>query len=207
MDGSWSTFNIRVGTPAQSVRVIVSTNSPDTLVVLPGGCTTKAIPRGVPTNCVFSRGGTFNETLSKTWYFQGNYGINGGNYGFEANLEHNLNAEYGLETIGLGYQAGVDAPTLNNQTVAAFALPSPFYLYVSDFAIIIIEGTDCSRGIFGIGTQAVIYDTFGNYSVPSFFQQLKIQNLIPSLSWSYTAGANYRKKYWRTFVRWMLMSH
>lgn len=128
VDGLWSTFNIRVGTPSQSVRVIASTNSPDTLVVLPGGCTTQAIPKGVPNNCAFSRGGTFNNSLSTTWDNQGYYGLNGGQYGFEANLEYSMNLQYGLDTLGLGFQEGADAPTLKNQTVAAFALPNPFYL-------------------------------------------------------------------------------
>jgi hypothetical protein len=47
--------------------------------------------------------------------------------------------------------------------------------------------------MFGLGTQRQIYETFGNYSVPSFFEALRTQNLIPGLSWSYTAGAYYSK--------------
>jgi hypothetical protein len=38
----------------------------------------------------------------------------------------------------------------------------------------------------------VIYSTFGNFSAPSYFVTLWNQSLIPSLSWSYTAGASYR---------------
>ena len=45
--------------------------------------------------------------------------------------------------------------------------------------------------MFGLGTQPVIYDTYGNVSVDSYFVTLRNQNKIPSLSWSYTAGARY----------------
>ncbi|KAB8304447.1 hypothetical protein EYC80_003842 [Monilinia laxa] len=175
-DGHWSTFNIRVGTPATSVRVIVSTNSPATLVVLPGGCTTNAIDP-VPVECSSSRGGTFNNTLSRTWIDQGIFGINGVSNGVEANLGYNFDADYGLDTLGLGYADGANGPTLKNQTLATYALASPLY-----------------TGVFGLSTQPVIYQTFGNISVPSFLQSLRNQNLIPSLSWSYTAGAKYRLK-------------
>jgi hypothetical protein len=44
-----------------------------------------------------------------------------------------------------------------------------------------------------LGTQPVNYTTIGNFSAPSFFTSLRSQQLIPSLSWSYTAGAKYRK--------------
>lgn len=56
-----------------------------------------------------------------------------------------------------------------------------------------IPTTDEISGLLGLGTQPVIYETFGNYSVPSFFQSLRTQKKIPSLSWSYTAGASYRE--------------
>lgn len=128
-DGHWSTFNIRIGTPATSIRVVVSTNSPATLIVLPGGCTTNAM-NPVPLECSNSRGGTFNNTLSRTWIDQGIFGINGVSNGFEANLGYKFDADYGLDTLGLGYSDGVNGPTLKNQTVAAYAMASPLYMYV-----------------------------------------------------------------------------
>lgn len=48
--------------------------------------------------------------------------------------------------------------------------------------------------MLGLSTQPVNYTTTGNFSAPSFFTSLRSQNLIPSLSWSYTAGAKYRLK-------------
>ncbi|KAH8596577.1 aspartic peptidase domain-containing protein [Bisporella sp. PMI_857] len=173
VDGEWSTFFVRIGTPAQVVRVIASTNSPDTIVVRPQGCLAAVLPNGVPSNCVTSRGGTFNSNLSATWSGQGWFGLNGGQYGFEANLGYKFNLDYGLDTLGLGQQPE-GSPTLQNQTVAGFNLPKPLYV-----------------GLLGLGTQPIIYDNFGNVSVDSYFVSLRNQSLIPSLSWSYTAGARY----------------
>lgn len=102
------------------VRVLVSTNSPETLVVLSQGCTTQAV-NPVPNSCSTSRGGIFNPNSSTTWQEQGLYGINGDGVGLEANLGYKQNAEYGLETLGLGYTAGANGPTLENQTVAGIA--------------------------------------------------------------------------------------
>ena len=127
-DGQWSSFALRVGTPAQDVRVLVSTNSPETLVVVPLGCTSRAI-NPVPSNCANSRGGLFDFNTSSTWRDQGTFGINEDGVGLEANLGYSQHAEYGLETLGLGFVAGgASGPTLKSQTVAGIATASPFYL-------------------------------------------------------------------------------
>ena len=76
---------LRLGSPAQSVRAIVSTNSPQTFVVLPQGCDTIAIDP-VPPNCASGRGGLFNPNTSTTWQDQGLFGINGDGVGLEAAL-------------------------------------------------------------------------------------------------------------------------
>jgi len=49
-----------------------------------------------------------------------------------------------------------------------------------------------TSGILGLNTQPVNYSTIGNFSAPSLFTTLRSQQLIPSLSWSFTAGAKYR---------------
>jgi hypothetical protein len=125
IDGLWSSIALRVGTPAQDVRVLVSTAAPETMVVLPHGCTSAAIDP-VPADCASSRGGLFNNSTSSTWEDQGYFGINGDGVGLEANLGYSEAADYGLETLGLGYVA--DGPTLENMTVAGIATTSPFYL-------------------------------------------------------------------------------
>ena len=106
----------------------MSTNSPETLVVLPLGCTSAAIDP-VPDGCASSRGGLFNPNTSSTWLDQGLFGINGEGVGLEADLGYSQNADYGLETLGLGFVAGgASGPTLKNQTVAGIETASPFYL-------------------------------------------------------------------------------
>jgi len=128
VDGLWSSFALRIGTPAQDVRVLASTNSPETLVVLPLGCTSLAI-NPVPNGCASSRGGLFNPNISSTWQDQGLFGINGDGVGFEENLGYSQAADYGLDTLGLGFVAGgANNPTLRNQTVAGIATATPFYL-------------------------------------------------------------------------------
>jgi hypothetical protein len=126
-DGQWSSFGLRVGIPAQNVRVLVSTNSQNTFVILPLGCSKEAI-NPVPLQCAKDRGLLFNPVNSKTWSDQGMFGINGDGVGFEANLGYALNASYGLDTLGLGHVSGdINGPTLENQTVAGIAAASPFY--------------------------------------------------------------------------------
>ncbi|KAH8898702.1 acid protease [Thozetella sp. PMI_491] len=174
-DGPWSSFHVRVGTPEQAVRVMVSTASPETLVVLSDlGCTSGAFGNGAtPSNCAVSRGVLFNPNDSSTWHSAGKYAINGDGVGLEANLGYSQNAEFALETLAIG----LTGPSLRNQTVAGIGTANPFYL-----------------GIFGLNNQPVNFSSLGNYSATSFVTTLKDQKLIPSLSWSYTAGARYRLK-------------
>jgi hypothetical protein len=117
---------LRVGSPAQNVRVLVSTNSPQTLLVLPLGCTSAAISP-VPSDCANARGALFNNSQSNTWDDIGTFGINGDGVGFQANLGYSQHADYGLDTVGLGYVKGTNGPTLENQTIGAIATASPFY--------------------------------------------------------------------------------
>jgi hypothetical protein len=78
----------------------------------------------VPEDCRDSRGGLFTANSSVMWEYQGLYDINTTNLG-------NSEAEYGLDTIGLGFVAGAqDGPTLSGQNVAGVTSVSPFYMYV-----------------------------------------------------------------------------
>ncbi|KAI8632871.1 acid protease [Xylariaceae sp. FL1651] len=172
-DGPWSTFDIRVGSPEQDIRVIVSTASPESIVVLSDyGCSTKVFST-VPANCAVSRGNLFNANESSSWNDLGTYGINENGVGLEANLGYYQRSEFALETIGLG----LTGPSLANQTIAGIETADPFYL-----------------GLFGLNNQPVNISSLGNFSSPSFLTTLKDQGVIPSLSWSYTAGAKYRLK-------------
>jgi hypothetical protein len=175
IDGNWSTFDLRVGTPEQYLRALVSTASPETLVVVAdGGCSTSVMPT-VREDCSASRGNLFYRNQSSTWQDRALATINleDGKNGLEANLGYKLKAQFGEDRLAIGLQG----PSLSNQTVAGFATTQPFYL-----------------GVFGLNNQPVNYSNLGNYSAPSFLSTLKDQKKIPSLSWSYTAGAMYRLK-------------
>lgn len=116
--------DIRVGTPEQDVRVIVSTASPESFVVLSDyGCSTSVFET-VPANCAVSRGNLFNPNESSSWNELGLFGINGDGVGLEANLGYSERAEFATESLGLG----LTGPSLENQTVAGIATPEPFYL-------------------------------------------------------------------------------
>ncbi|KAL2207028.1 acid protease, partial [Sarocladium strictum] len=172
-DGPWSTFDIRVGDPEQHVRVLVSTASPQSMVVLSDiGCSEDVFST-VPSGCARSRGSLFNINDSKTWDDIGTYEINDDGLGFQGNLGYSLRAQWGLDKLGVG----LNGPELENQTVAGIATADPLYL-----------------GIFGLNNQPVNFTDLGNTSTPSFLTTLKDEKKIPSLSWSYTAGAKYRLK-------------
>ncbi|KAK5161623.1 hypothetical protein LTR04_004020 [Oleoguttula sp. CCFEE 6159] len=82
------------------------------------------------------------------------------------------NAQYGYDTVGLG-GVGEGGPTLKNMTVGGLAV-NDFYL-----------------GIFGVNPKPTNFTSFAEGS-PSYITTLRDQNLIPSVSFGYTAGARYR---------------
>ncbi|KAL8731577.1 MAG: hypothetical protein Q9181_004242 [Wetmoreana brouardii] len=158
---TWSSFAVRVGTPAQIVRVLISTAGQATWVVSNLGC-----PQDVSPTCRKTRGELFNRGGSSTWNELGNYSL-----GLELNLFPSDNATYGLDTVALDITGNT---TLENQTVAA------------------ISGSEYLLGTFGLGQQPTNLTNFTDPH-PSFLTSLHDQHLIPSLSWSYTAGAKYPK--------------
>jgi hypothetical protein len=162
-DGPWSTFTVQVGTPAQDVRVLISTAGTATWVVVPEGCVA-----GGPSNCSDLRGSEFNPNASSTWEFNNYYELE-----MESNLGYTGSGEFGYDTVGLGWQ-GSGGPVLDHQVVAGIATYE-FWL-----------------GSFGLTPRPTNFSNF-DHPHPSFVQTLQNKSLIPSLSWSYTAGAPYRK--------------
>ncbi|MBE7157810.1 MAG: hypothetical protein INR62_05150, partial [Rhodospirillales bacterium] len=163
IDGQWSSFTLRIGTPEQFVRTFVSWSSYQTWAVLPQGCLAAADEEA----CADSRGGLFNQSASHSWDNIGIYDL-----WIKRNLGINGNAIFGYDSVGLG-GAGEEGPTLQNTTVGAMALES-FYL-----------------GIFGINPKPTNFTSFNDGS-PSYMTKLKEQNYIPSVSFGYTAGAQYK---------------
>jgi hypothetical protein len=136
-------------------------------VVLPEGCTSSD-----PPNCGSLRGGQFAINQSSTWV-QNNQTANG-IFGLVAEdiLGYSGNGLYGYDTVGLGYP-GSGVPTMDQQVVAGIATDD-FYM-----------------GIFGLAPPPSNFTDY-NHPVPSYMSNMKANNLIPSLSYGYTAGNQYR---------------
>ncbi|KAB8342832.1 hypothetical protein FH972_022430 [Carpinus fangiana] len=162
-DGPWSSFTIGIGTPAQWVRVFVSTASQQTWSIYPAACTYASDPAA----CLQLRGWDFNSTESSTWDPIGTFSLY-----IEQNLGFFGNAEYGLDTVTLGGPGG-SGPTERNATVGNTA-SADFFL-----------------GIFGVHPKPTNFTSF-NDPEPSYMTLLKNDGSIPSLSFGYTAGARYR---------------
>lgn len=167
-DGPWSSFAIQIGTPPQTVKVLISTVSDQTWAVLPQGCTSKD-----PSNCEISRGQFFRTDRSQTWV-QNDMSVNGTfSFTLKSNLGYFSNAQYGYDTVTLGWQ-GSGGPSLQHQVVAGIATKD-FYL-----------------GLFGINPRPINFTDFDN-PFPSFMSDLKTKSLIPSISYAYTSGNQYRQ--------------
>ena len=159
-----SSFAIQVGKTAQNVRVFPSTASTTTWVVEKAGC-----PSDAPSNCEDSRGGVFNKNTSLTWVPNSIFKI-----GIEENLGFDVFGDFGFDTVTLGW-LGSGGPTVEHSIVAGIGDTTLTWL-----------------GVLGLNPRPTNFSTFVNNPQVSFIQALRNQNAIPSVSWSYTAGASYR---------------
>ena len=117
-------------------------------------------------DCDDARGGLVNLNQSSARQDLGIYDL-----GLEKNLGHNASGDYGLDTLSLGLQS---SPTLDSQVVVG------------------IQTNRYRVGIIGLNQQPTNLSNF-THPYPSLLTTLRTQDLIPSLSWGYTAGAYYRK--------------
>ncbi|KAK0966962.1 hypothetical protein LTR91_009537 [Friedmanniomyces endolithicus] len=163
IDGPWSSFALQVGTPAQNVRVQISTASTFTWTIYDGGC-----PPGYVTDCANSRGFLFETNKSLTWTPNSIF-----NFDFEVNLNMDTTGNAGFDTATLGWQ-GAGGPTVSHSTI--FSIKSSTYWL----------------GGFGLNPRPTNFSTFVDPQ-PSFMQQLKTNNTIPSISYGYTAGNQYHQ--------------
>ena len=165
-DGSWSTVNIAIGNPPQTLQVLPATEISETWVVLPLGCGSLD-----PLNCTQSRGGTFDVSKSTNWISKATYALLAeSNLGYTANSD---NGNYGFDTIGVG-KPGAGNVSVDGQVVAGIATKD-FYL-----------------GNLGLASRPISFNS-DNDPKPSFLSSLRNRSLIPSLAYGFTAGASYRK--------------
>jgi hypothetical protein len=167
-DGPWSTFVFQIGTPPQTVKLLPSTISDQTWVIAEEGCQT-----GDPADCHTLRGELYNYNASSTW--DPNLSSTSSDV-YDLELEVALNytgkGRYGFDDITLGY-IGSGGLAVKNQSIAGIATKSYF------------------MGLFGLTPRSQNFTSF-NDPIPSFMQSLQNEAQIPSLSWSYTAGNQYR---------------
>ena len=150
--------------------MLVSTQVQSTWVVEPGGCTIDS-----PSNCTGARGGVYDSTKSSTWNVNAYYGLaaetNLGNpYSSPSQIGH-----FGYETIGIPGQSGVANVSLDHQVVVGI-VTNTYYL-----------------GNLGLSSQNISFTQGSSDTSSSFLGSLRNKNLIPSLSFGYTAGAAYSK--------------
>ena len=150
------------GTPAQSLNLLVSTSSTQPWVVASEACSGNATQ-----DCATARGGLFDSNASSTWQDKGTYELEA-----ELNLGIDEIGDFGIDSLTLGIP-GSHAVTQNKQMLARIA-NDVFYL--------------SSLGLYPAATNLTDF----NHPYPSLIQNLKQQNLISSLSWSYTAGAYFQ---------------
>ena len=171
MDGQWSSFIVRVGTPEQNFRVFPAPAMGETIVPIVDGCTG---PRDIP-DCGKLRGvstfegmpsGGLQVNESSTWSEIGIYHLD-----LKPDLSFTAKGLYGLENIGLMVQNS-GGPLIENAVVAG------------------VKSKVIWDGLFGLSPKGSNFSEFDNPQ-PSYITNLKNQNMIPSLSFGYTAGAYY----------------
>ena len=164
-DGPWSSFNIEIGTPPQTVRVLPSTKSTQTFAVSPLGCTSSDA-----SNCSDARGSFFNPNTSSSWTV--NQDISGGYYPLELETDLNVTGTglYGYDTVAF---PGGSGPSLTQQVVASVATKAYFL------------------GLFGLSPYSSPLPST-TAQLTTYLSTLNQSSLIPSMSWSYTAGNQYR---------------
>ena len=169
VEGAWSPFAVDVGTPPQTLQLLVSTQQSATWAVSSKGCG----DADDASNCMDARGGLFDSEKSSSWFRKDIYQLNAAiNLGYGTNEQ---NGTYGFDTMSLPSTSGSSSKKLDHQVIAGIATHK-FYL-----------------GSIGLAPQTVNFSNSGDSS-PSFISSLKEQNLIPSLSYGYNAGAYYSKK-------------
>ncbi|KAF1916869.1 aspartic peptidase domain-containing protein [Ampelomyces quisqualis] len=174
-DGSWSTFKISVGTPGQDFRVLPSTKSGVTTVIVPDGCSASRDPVDCPQlrgadvfNSAQNPG--FQVSATSSWSSIGQYDID-----LEDALDYTAPGLFGFDQVALGPAADSTSLSLASQIVAGVA------------------ELDYFLGLLPLGQAASSFSSLGE-SIDSLLVQLRNSTKIPSLSYAYTAGAKYRLK-------------
>lgn len=174
-DGNWTTFEISVGTPPQTFRILPSTAVSETWLPIPQGC--GGVLEGLP-GCGDLRGvDDFNgapslgfQTKSSTsWHTIGIYDLATEDALFDAEGDTGL---YGSDLITIPSNVAGETAKLETQVIAGVASANVWL------------------GVMGLGARAANFSVQAE-NLPSLITDMKTQNLTSSLSFGYTAGATY----------------
>ncbi|KAF2428360.1 acid protease [Tothia fuscella] len=181
-DGKWSTFVINVGNPGQNFRVLISTSGSTTWVPLPEGCTTSD-----PSDCPDQRGVELFAGAQSRGYDSKQSSVSKliGLYKMElgsTDMNSSYGAQYSDHTARFGYDSIGLGPASDKS------------LMLSPEIIGGMVDKDFFLGSFGL---AMNPSNFGTGALPTFLSLLPNSSFepIPSLSYTYTAGASYRNNY------------
>lgn len=178
-DGNWTTFEISVGSPSQTFRIFPSSAISELWVPIPQGC--GGVLEGLP-GCGDLRGvGDFNgnpslgfqTNSSASWSTIGIYDLVAGDALFDEDGDTGL---YGTDVITIPSNVAGDPAKLESQVIAGVATANVWL------------------GVMGLGARAANFSVQAE-SLPSLIDAMKSQNITSSLSFGYTAGAAYCKKY------------
>ncbi|GME28578.1 acid protease [Neofusicoccum parvum] len=165
-DGPWSTFSFSIGTPAQIVRLLPATGQSAVWPILPEGCLNDDRDQ---TTCQDSRGKVFLLNQSSTWVEEGIYSLSTLWVEHQLGVGSDARGHYGFDTVGLGWpNAGL--PSLDGQVVGGIADKSIY------------------EGVFPLSPRPVNFTDLNNPHA-TVLQSLVNKSMIPSTSWSYTAGS------------------
>ncbi|KAH7399204.1 aspartic peptidase domain-containing protein [Phaeosphaeria sp. MPI-PUGE-AT-0046c] len=170
-DGTWSAFDIYIGSPPQRFNVLPSINGQTFYVPIDLDC-----ERYKVTDCGSGRGVQvfksqvspgFQPNSSSSWSEIGIYPVNiGTGFGLTGN------GIFGFDTAGLGTGASSENVQLIAQAISAFATSNPW--------------------IGQLGLSQFPMNVSDKLAPHSFLSRLKEEGHIPSLSFGYQAGAIYR---------------
>lgn len=171
VDGSWSSFGLDIGTPPQTFLTLPAIASNVNWIPLPEGCfnLSQIVPgcgasRGVETSSGPESSG-FNTNASSTWNQLGLFSLPVD----QSLFEQDQNGLYGLESVRIGNS---QSPRVPDQIVAG------------------VSSADLWVGTFGLNAQPAQFIELGQ-NASSLLSSLKNAEVIPSLSFGYTAGASY----------------
>lgn len=174
-DGNWTTFEISVGSPPQTFRILPSTGVSETWIPIPQGC--GGVLEGLP-GCGDLRGvddfnGSpslgFQTNASTSWSTIGIYDLVAEDALFDSDSDTGL---YGSDVIIIPSNVAGDPAQLETQVIAGVATANVWL------------------GVMGLGARAANFSLQAE-NLPSLIDDMKNQNITSSLSFGYTAGAAY----------------